>query len=77
MSVHLPLVEMAPSPTSTVPVDLGGPVLHAPEPEPVEDEAPSGMRRQLDRVAVLAGVLGGVVGGAVSGAAVTIMLGGS
>ena len=71
MQVHLPLVEMpVPSPTSTTPLDLGGPVLHAPE----DVEAPTAVRRQLDRAAVMAGVLGGVVGGAVSGAAVALLL---
>lgn len=75
VQVHLPLVEapseVKPSPTSTQPLDLGGPTLTAPE----HDDAPSQVRRQLDRTAVLAGVLGGFVGGAVSGAAVTVLLG--
>jgi hypothetical protein len=71
LQVHLPLLEVQPSPTSATPLDLDGPTITAPE----QEDARSPVRRQLDRTAVLAGVLGGFVGGAVSGAAVTLLLG--
>jgi hypothetical protein len=78
IQVTMPLVPVGkPSPTSTTPVDLGGPVIEG-RPDEDSDEAdepkPGKVRRELDRAALLAGVVGGFFGGAVSGAAVTYLL---
>jgi hypothetical protein len=76
VQVHLPLVpaQAGPSPTDTVPLQLGGPTLTAEDLEHEPEDKPSKVRVQLDRTAVLAGVVGGFLGGAVSGAAVTLFL---
>lgn len=57
-----------PAPTDTHPLELGGPVLTAPEEEPVA--AP----RVWDRTTLLVGAVAGFVGGAVSGATLTVFL---
>ena len=76
VQVHLPLVpaQAGPSPTDTVPLQLGGPTVTAGDLTHEPEDKPSKVRVQLDRTAVLAGVVGGFLGGAVSGAAVTFFL---